>query len=312
MIGNFHIAFVGLCFLVVASMAYSQGSQTDLWTRIGSDDGEFSIDVPTDHRFFFDEDGFSVANTSGDLTMERMEMLTAIIGNTLVSFERYEARKEALQKIYELDKSRKDVSGTREFKVNGARINQIVVKTDRYLSIREYFYTAAHVYILTAASREGETSDMRRFLDSLAVSGRSVSNLGTAPATPFSQLKKLDIEIEDLTNTKPVVSTASAQPDNLLRLKKPGPNDMPLIIVAKPLASYVDPARAARTKGTVVIKVTFSEDGTIPKVAVIKGLPNGLVRQAIFAALRMKFLPFEDDGKRESSVKSVEYNFDIY
>lgn len=64
--------------------------------------------------------------------------------------------------------------------------------------------------------------------------------------------------------------------------------------------------------GTIRVRLTFAKDGFVSKIVVLKSLPEGLLRQSLFAALRIKFLPKMKDGSPETVIKMVEYKFDIY
>jgi TonB family protein len=83
-------------------------------------------------------------------------------------------------------------------------------------------------------------------------------------------------------------------------------------IILKPRASYTDAARREQVQGTVSLKVTFSSNGGIAKISIIKGLPYGITEQAVAAARKIVFLPAQKNGIRYSVTKQVEYNFVIY
>ena len=75
---------------------------------------------------------------------------------------------------------------------------------------------------------------------------------------------------------------------------------------------YTEEERASRTSRTIVMRLELDESGFIPKITFLKTLSNGLSRQAVFAALRIKFLPAEKDGQPVSSTRSLEHTFSIY
>jgi TonB family protein len=83
-------------------------------------------------------------------------------------------------------------------------------------------------------------------------------------------------------------------------------------ILSKPRANYTDAARQAQVQGKVVLRVTFSANGSIGGIAVISGLGNGLTEQAIAAARGIKFEPAKRGGVAYSVTKPVEYSFTIY
>ena len=83
-------------------------------------------------------------------------------------------------------------------------------------------------------------------------------------------------------------------------------------ILSKPRANYTDAARQAQVQGKVVLRVTFSANGSIGSIAVISGLGNGLTEQAIAAAKGIRFEPAKRGGVAYSVTKPVEYSFTIY
>ena len=98
-----------------------------------------------------------------------------------------------------------------------------------------------------------------------------------------------------------------------LAIKKPpvGPTEG-VKILSKPRANYTDAARQNQVQGKVVLRVTFSANGSIGAISVISGLGNGLTEQAIAAARGIKFEPAKRGGVPYSVQKPVEYSFTIY
>ena len=85
-----------------------------------------------------------------------------------------------------------------------------------------------------------------------------------------------------------------------------------LNITSKPRAQYTDAARNQNVQGTVILRMTFSKDGSIGDIKVIHGLGFGLTEQAIAAAKQIVFHPKQINGVPVSVTKTVEYNFNIY
>jgi TonB family protein len=83
-------------------------------------------------------------------------------------------------------------------------------------------------------------------------------------------------------------------------------------ILSKPRANYTDAARQNQVQGKVVLRVTFSANGSIGAISVISGLGNGLTEQAIAAARGIRFEPAKRGGVPYSVTKPVEYTFTIY
>ena len=59
---------------------------------------------------------------------------------------------------------------------------------------------------------------------------------------------------------------------------------------------YTEEARRNQTQGTVSMRILVGEDGEVKDTRVTKGLPDGLIEQAIVAAREMKFKPALRNG----------------
>lgn len=287
---------------------FSQGDQSAKWIRVQSDDGEFSIEVPAKHTYFYDKDGFEVTKKSKNYRLQKMSMLNAYSENTLVSFESYETKKNGLDAVYEYDKAFAKNAKVSDFNHYGAAIKQILVKTDEYYCVRQYFYSKARTYILTAASRNGETAVAKRFLDSLIFKTDTIEK-PNPDAVLFSSLKGIQVDVNiAIKNDK-----NKTRKDNTSKTPiEQDKNVSKLILVNKPAPSYVDVARMNAVQGAIQFEVIFGENSFIPKIEVEKSLPDGLLRQAVFALLRVKFLPKEEAGKAVSTTRTIEYNFLLY
>lgn len=84
------------------------------------------------------------------------------------------------------------------------------------------------------------------------------------------------------------------------------------IIVYKERARYTEEARQNQVQGTVLLRATFSAEGRILDIRVIRGLPDGLTENAIAAAQRIRFQPALQNGLPISVRASLEFNFKIY
>ena len=298
------ISRLWILMMVALGVQFSPAqTNSDDWMRVQSDDGEFSIEVPANNRFFFNADGFEVSQDQVGLQLKNMYMLNAFAEEALVSFEVYDCNKGAIQALFEHDALDKQGRKVNEIKVGELKIKQVINTTDKYYSIRWFFNTKKHGYILTTASRTGEVPAMRRFLDSLVMSTDAASS--TQNSAVFSSLKKTDIRVELDDDAKP--SPAKGSPP-----KTPDPNIKPYVMIRAPRASYVQAARDNRVTGTISLKLELGTDGFVPKLTVKRSLPQGLLRQTMFAALRAKFISKEKDGSPIVTFVTMEYGFDIY
>ena len=285
----------------------------DGWMRVQSDDGEFSVEVPASHKFFSNADGFwvSAGGSSDDFQIRNMYMLNTFFQGSLLSFEMYDAKKGALDALYHDDTYDKGDNQIKTTIKNGTySIKQVVTKGAKSYVIRQYFASKNHIYILTAAARNGETTEMRRFLDSLEVrEDTSTGSPSGQSSTPFSKLHVEDIPIE--MRLEDAKAAADKKDPKNTTPRAPDPTVDSVVIVAKAKAAYVNAARENRDAGIIMMKMTFTENGNISKIQVLKTLPDGLLRQTVFAALRIKFLPKQKDGKPVTVALTFEYGFHI-
>lgn len=300
------VLFVFLLFLISFSQSviFAKTDSDEKWIRVRSDNGEFSIEIPVKHNYFHDNDGLLVSDRYNNYSLKKMDMLNAFQNNTLLSFESYEAKKKALESIYEMDKSNVQDTKTTTIRRGNATIKQLVIKTDIYFCVRQYFSSKNSIYVLTAATRNEENETMKRFLDSLIFNPDSKETPNTT-ITAYTSLKITAVNLiaSKKENENTPVNSAAAP------IKK---EKSKLVLISKPRCSYTDAARMKAVQGIIRMRINFAEDGFIPDIEIIEGLPEGLLRQAIFAALRMKFIPDEKDGEAVPLKRVVEYSFTIY
>lgn len=290
----------------------AQENQAGGWIRVQSDNGEFSIEFPAGYDFYGDKDGFSVASGSRTYFLTEMQMLNAYHEKTLLSLEAYKT--DSPKDIAGIFSERDERSGEEtEIKIGKSKFKQVLIKRENLYAVRRFFTSENFLYVLTAASRTEETPQLKRFLDSLRFK-TSKAELEPAKASAanvktvlFSALKVSNLEIDQ--NPEPLKKSGDAK-------MPPKPTDdeksLPLSIIVKPHPSYTEAARSTGESGTMRVRLTFSKNGSITNVGFLSVLKGGLARQAIFAAIRLKFLPAEKNGEAVTSVKLVEYGFRIY
>ena len=295
-----------VCFAIIFLNYSISSAQIKNWIRVGSDDGEFSIEVPAKYNFGYDKDGFSESKDRNNFQLQNMYLLNAFADGALLSFERYESKKGGLDALYQYEERRAKYENINfsKIKSNGTVVRQTITKTDKFYCLRQYFNSKSYIYVLTVAAKDSTNPTMKRFLDSLVFKPNTKDKPDTNSIL-FSSLKVTPVEI---TQAAPNEKDTKASSPNLAVSE----GLEPLIVVKKPTPAYIDVARRKNVQGTIQIRATFSDDGFIPKMEIIQSLPEGLLRQTIFALLRLKFLPQMKDGKPESIKKIVEYSFSIY
>lgn len=91
-----------------------------------------------------------------------------------------------------------------------------------------------------------------------------------------------------------------------------GGETTPLRILSKPKPDYTAIARENQVNGSVMLRVVFNAKGEVGAVSVVKGLPFGLTEQAIAATKKIRFEPAKKCGVPVSTMRVLEYTFNIY
>src|SRR5215207_9395152 len=234
-----YFSILVVLFLVTLS-AYSQDKSGSGWLRVQTDDGKFSVEVPDDYSYFFNKDGFGISREMTDYVVRDVSILSAYRDGTLVSFEVYRANAGALEALAA-------VSVPRDFKIrksklNGIPVREIVKSDDKSHFVSYYFRSDNHIYIVSSASRSGETSTMKRFFESLRLT--EDSKMPAADAEKLSSLTIASVSVQMRTpsagpSVSPVTPTTT------------GPAEKPLLIVSKVRATYLDRARMNSVQGAV-------------------------------------------------------------
>jgi outer membrane biosynthesis protein TonB len=126
--------------------------------------------------------------------------------------------------------------------------------------------------------------------------------------TRFASLKVSQLEIDP--NPEPLKK--SAHKNSPLPAPVKNKNSMPIVIITKPNASYTNAARQSSETGVIRLRMTLSANGSITKVGFLSILKDGLIRQTVFAAIRLKYIPAEKDGEAIAVSRIIDYSFSIY
>src|SRR5262245_19825443 len=95
----------------------------------------------------------------------------------------------------------------------------------------------------------------------------------------------------------------------------PSPGSRPVSarpqILYREKAKYTEEARMAGIEGIVSMTVVFGADGKIQDPKIIRGLPFGLMQQALIAANRIRFQPAYKNGQPVSVEGSLDFSFSL-
>jgi TonB family protein len=285
--------------LGLALGANGQAAASDGWIKLQTDNGELSLEMPPGHSYFFDRTGFGISGYNEDFSVREMTLVNAYHERTLVSFEAYKVNPAALDALAAVSVPYGTRLPSRE--LNGIKAKEIVKSSDKYRFVSYYFKSKNYVYVVSSASRAGETPTMKRFFASINLAPRS-----TNAASGIMRISSLPISPVSITQSLvPPAKTPAKTQDS-------GADSNEIVIVSMVRATYVDNARQKNVQGSVRLRMEMAPNGYIPKIEVVRALAEGLTSQALYAALRLKFLPEEQDGKPVTRTKTLEYTFSIY
>ncbi len=82
-------------------------------------------------------------------------------------------------------------------------------------------------------------------------------------------------------------------------------------ILEKPRPAYTEQARLLRIEGSVLLEVLFTAAGEVKVLRVVRGLDEGLDRNAVQAARRIRFEPAQRDGRATEARALVTIRFQL-
>jgi hypothetical protein len=281
-------------------------SQAVEWVRLQNDTDGFSIEIPSNYEFFSDKDGFVMGKSQDELEFKEVKFLTVYHDKTLMKVESYSLKnpKKGLDLMIDYVKG-KETSISRA----ALRGKQFVSRGEKPYSVTQFFATKTNLYVIFTASREENSPAMQRFLAS--ANFNSALPADNVKTIKFSELKNSPFALTDETKSAGNNQNQNTSPNNVKPPNAPV-DSSPLTIMMQYPPGYTVAARNNNVTGIMRLRLTFSASGRISKIGIVSTLPEGLTRQAIFSALRIKFLPAEKNGHPISVTKTVEYKFSMY
>lgn len=304
---KFYILFCLIIFVFVSHLAAQD--KTSEWTRFSSSNGEISFEMPSSKPvYFYDKDGFSYSASYGtNYNYGEMQMIQAAFEDTYFCVEIYKSASpkshldELAEKSYllmsKVDSEEKNFTVKRgQLSPKHPRVKKFI---DRVNFESRYIASKNYLYVLTVWNRGKSNPNAERFISSIKLS----SDTKNDKTISISTLKPLTID-----NIGAEISKEAA--DRLVEktdFEFKNPDELTILLI--PFIGFTDEARKKQVNGMIEMMLSYSSDGRIEKISLIKGLPAGLTRNAVFTALRTKFLPKISNGKAVSTNRIFKYSF---
>jgi TonB family protein len=250
--------------------------------------------------------------------LRKLRAVTAYENGVTMFFESYDVRNAQKAVSYML-------SNFRDYKVNRITFENFngFELTSEKTHYAAFYYLASekNIYLIGVGARRKDNETLSRFLNSVRLNSKPVFKISAGKTDePGKTLSILDLretpvefgllskdEKKEL-ESKSKEATSDKKDDD----EKDTDDKKELIVLFKPRASYTDLARQNMEQGKVVFRVTFTAEGKVRKVSVVRNLKYGLTEEAFRAIRRIRFIPAEKDNAAVEATKTVEYSFTIY
>lgn len=306
------IAILLLAFFAVNARA--QTGEKTVWSRIENDEKSFSIAIPPGAQIFTDKEGYALTTAEAfrkgkfnNVAFTDIRYLTASTGDASFYIIRYKTNnlKDAFRILSDVKGEKMQVTAAT---VSGFAVKVISDTTDQVFRQRMFIGYKDEIYEIFGGARNAQNDNLKYLFASIKFNNEK----------PFVAATALDAKIAEQTVSLAAFAdtplTVEEAKDTILPNPPPtpAPGVVPILVIAKLRAQFTEAARTKKTSGKVVLNVAFAADGSIEKILVVNGLPNGLTEQAVKVARMIRFLPEEKDGVRVSVTRNVEYTFSFY
>ncbi|HEX8283984.1 MAG TPA: energy transducer TonB [Pyrinomonadaceae bacterium] len=204
------------------------------------------------------------------------------------------------------------MSFVREFNVSGRPAREYLVQLEKERGPVYVTADGARVYVVAGLGENARDPRLKLFANSFTVGDApresrdsSGPNFPSIPTDPH--LFKADPREPARGNTGGGDAPAdSGKPSRQVGVARKA------VITFKPEPGFTEEARRFNVAGVVRLRAILASSGEVKSVTVVKALPHGLTRNALDAALRVRFEPAQMDGRAVSQYVVLEYNFNIY
>jgi TonB family protein len=309
------IIFVISLFILFVGGAKAQAFENQNWIRLESDARDFSVAVPPNFQVIHDDKGYGLGKGFNSrpgfktVNLSGIRYITAFQNNASFLVESYKTDnlRDALDSFYGDKQPNQEFSDIPE------------IEGKMFIRSNENSYTAEiivgykdRIYRILGGAKDSNNETLKYFLSSVKFKEKSFLVL---KSTLEGQVKETSALISGLKETPFTVEKEEKEKSPVTDKKAEvikEENKKGIVFLYRHMVKYTDEARKAMITGKVRLRVTFSENGTVEKIAVIDSLPNGLTENAVKSARLIRFLPQEIDNKLTSATKVVEYSFLIY
>ena len=190
-----------------------------------------------------------------------------------------------------------------ELELSGMPARQFYVRLEKESGLVYVSAEGPRVYVVAALGPGESNARLKQFLDSFALKSAATrpavagGGIGTGPGRGGGG---------------GAAAGGGDAPVDYSRPFKTAEVTKKAIIIEKPEPGFTEQARKFSVTGTVRLRAILASTGEVTNVSVVKGLPHGLTRKSVAAAVQIRFVPAERDGQKVSQYVTLEYNFNIY
>lgn len=322
-----------IAFLLPAFFVFNASAQTDakaVWSRIENDDKTFSVAVPPGVQIFTDKKGYALTTAEGlrrglrtgkfnDVEFSNIRYLTASTGDASFYIIRHKTNnlKDGFRILSDVKVDKLQITTAT---VNGFAVKIATDTTGTHFRQQVFIGYKDEIYEIFGGARSNTNENLRYLFASLKIGGEKPFAAATAldgkiteQTVALAALADTPFTVEEAKEKPQSKTTPTAKEDAQSgSAQTSAPGVTPLTVIAKISPQTTRQSRLKNTNGKVVLNVTFAANGSIEKIVVVSGLPNGLTEESVKAVRMMRFFPEEKDGVPVTVTRAVEYNFITY
>jgi hypothetical protein len=293
---------------------FAQSTDSGDWVRIESENKEISFAFPKEYSYAFDKKGLRVPNPKNlfdAANYTNLRSLTAHKNGVTMFFESYDSGQSKRTLPYFLGLYSKGRYQNLKF---GDFAGLSITNDETAFTTYYYLASSKHTYLIGIGAKDGNNPMIKEFLASVKLGGKNAfGNITRTLPEPSETISlptlvetPITISYENEKSKGKNVTAPAQQP------VQPVGNRESVNVFFKPRAGYTVSARQSGVQGELRLRVFFSANGLITSIAVVDDLDDGLAKNAILAAKRIRFLPAMKDNAPVTVTKMVLYSFTLF